>query len=204
MDHANVKLSKTELALVTDAAFILTKNNIISKVYEMFGLLSEDLQKRVAGKRALLSPEVVAISPKIYRGEQYMGLPYVMMDYPRFYSGKDVIAVRCLFWWGNFFSITLHLSGKFVAVYETALHNWIEQHKNRDWFICDSDDAWQHHFGKDNYQPLSETGEDILNETLSGGKGFIKLAKKMPLEKWDDAVGFFTKEYGALLQIFGY
>ena len=37
---ANVKLSARELDLVNDAEFILTKNNIIAKVYELFGDLS--------------------------------------------------------------------------------------------------------------------------------------------------------------------
>ena len=39
--NANVKLSKSELQLVCDEQFILTKNNIINKVYQLFGALSD-------------------------------------------------------------------------------------------------------------------------------------------------------------------
>ncbi len=202
MNNANVKLSKTELSLVTDAAVILTKNNIIAKVYELFGALSEELQKLALDNSAILPPEARAVSPKIYKGEQYLGLPYVMLDYPRYYSGKDVIAVRCLFWWGNFFSITLHLSGKFRSFYETALRNWIKQHGNNNWFVCVHNDAWQHHFGPDNYQPLPAGDENEFDETLLGGREFIKLAKRIPLEQWDSAIDFFTAEYRTLLRMF--
>src|SRR3569623_367034 len=101
MDNANVKLSKTELLLVTNAEVILTKNNIILKVYEMFGLLAERQQYYALQKKDALPKEALSVSPKIYKGEQYRGLPYVMLDYPLYYKGKDVFAVRSLFWWGN-------------------------------------------------------------------------------------------------------
>ena len=39
--NANVKLSQSELQLVCDEQFILTKNNIINKVYLLFGTLSD-------------------------------------------------------------------------------------------------------------------------------------------------------------------
>lgn len=201
MNNANVKLSKTELLLVTDAAFILTKNNIILKVYEMFGLLSDSLQNYTVDKKDKLRPEFFSMSPKIYKGEQYRGLPYVMLDYPRYYKGSDVFAIRSLFWWGNFFSITLHLSGKFVKQYETALHKWIKEYNNHGWFISVGQDAWEHHFEKDNYQLLTEAGNIVLEETFTGSKEFIKLAKKIPLQQWEKAIDFFTEEYKALLQI---
>ncbi len=200
MSLANVKLSKTELALVTDKEIILTKNNIISKVYEMFGALSDEFQQYSADKKELLPSELLSVSPKIYKGEQYIGLPYVMLDYPRVYSKQDVLAIRCLFWWGNFFSITLHLSGKFLALYKTNLQAWMEKNSGHDWHIGVNTDAWQHHFENDNYLPLKEAGDIILNNGFD--KGFIKLAKKIPLHQWDDAIIFFTKQYNELLSVF--
>jgi len=204
MNNANVKLSNTELQLVTDAAVILTKNNIILKTYNLFGLLAEDMQQYTAAKKDKLPPEVLAISPKIYKGEQYRGLPYVMLDYPRHYKGADVFAIRCLFWWGNFFSITLHLGGRFVKQYEAGLRQWVREHGDKDWFISVGTDAWQHHFEEDNYQLLPADGGTVLDETLAGSKEFIKLAKKIPLQQWDDAMEFFTEEYNALLRLVEY
>src|SRR5580658_8387468 len=108
MEYANVKLSKTEFELVTDTQVILTKSLVIGKVYTLFGMLASDFRLMAFEKSGLLPLEVLSVSPKISRGEQYLQLPYVVLDYPRFYTRNDVLAIRCFFWWGNFFSITLH------------------------------------------------------------------------------------------------
>ena len=67
-----------------------------------------------------LPEEVLIQSPKISRGENYNGLPYVMLDYPRCFGKEDVFAMRTMFWWGNFFSITWHLKGKYSKEYIAA------------------------------------------------------------------------------------
>ena len=107
---ANVKLSPRELDIVCNADLILTKNNIIAKVYDLFGSLSE---YNVSTADQFLTEEIKNISPKISKGENYEGLPWVMLDYPRYFTANDVFAIRTYFWWGNFFSITLHVKGKF-------------------------------------------------------------------------------------------
>lgn len=196
MNNANVKLSKAELSLVTDASFILTKNNIIAKVYNMFGLLSSQWQNNTG----MLPAEASNISPKIYKGEQYLGLPYVMLDYPRLYTNTNVLAVRCFFWWGNFFSITLHVAGSMLQTYKHQLAQWVDGHSGQGWYICVNDEPWQHHFGENNYCSIDITGNEILSDRIESNS-FVKLAKKLPLEQWDDAVSFFMKEYGELMQV---
>src|SRR4051812_10400669 len=114
MYATNVGLSKNELEMVTSSEFILTKNRIVEKVYRLFGLLSEDYKNILQEYATALPAEVFASSPKIYKGENYLNLPYLMMDYPRVFLKDDTFAIRCFFWWGNYFSITLQLSGKFL------------------------------------------------------------------------------------------
>src|SRR5688572_20484305 len=109
----NVKLSKEELGMVTDAGLILTKNRIIQKVYDLFGEVSMVYQQQ----HDRFPVEVVAVSPKISRGENYRGLPWVMLDYPRRFSQADVFAIRSFFWWGGFFSFTLQLKGSYLHQY---------------------------------------------------------------------------------------
>lgn len=204
MNNANVKLSKNELALVTDASVILTKNLIINKVYQLFGQLSDALAGCLHENKPFIADEAFAIHPKIYKGEQYLGLPYVMLDCPRVYNGPDVFAIRCFFWWGNFFSITLHLGGRFLLLQANGLRQWLHKNTGNGWYIGVNTNAWQHHFGENNYCSIDVMGNTILEETLAGGQNFVKLAKKMPLEQWDNAVLFFTEEYERLLQVFKY
>jgi len=113
MPTTNVELSKNELELVSSSEFILTKNRIIEKVYNLFGALSEQYKAALNEHREILPVDIFKTPPKIYKGENYLSLPYVMMDYPRMFSKEDVFAIRSFFWWGNYFSITLQLSGKY-------------------------------------------------------------------------------------------
>lgn len=186
---ANVKLSKEELALVTSAEFILTKNRIVQKVYELFGDLSEEFRKR----SKQLPSTFLAVPPKISKGENYLGLPWVMLDYPRIFSNADVFAIRCFFWWGKFFSITLQLHGSNKTSYSDSIRSYLATNPG-EWWICTGDDPWQHHFDSNNYCMYDA---DLDLATLP----FIKLAKKIPLEQWDQSYDFFSVTFRQIMQM---
>jgi regulatory protein YycI of two-component signal transduction system YycFG len=76
-------LSTYEMQLVTDAALLLTKNKIINKVYSMFGDLSEEYKRSISENNINV---INLVNAKISKGENYQGLPYVMLDYPRQFS----------------------------------------------------------------------------------------------------------------------
>ena len=121
MDTSKIQLSAEEMQLVSNSAWILTKHRIIEKVYRLFGDCAAEMQVYLAERKALLPGEVFRLPPKISKGEQYEALPYVVLDYPRFFTAEEVFAVRSFFWWGHYFSITLHLKGKFQQQYQQAI-----------------------------------------------------------------------------------
>ncbi|MEP6684581.1 MAG: hypothetical protein ABJA35_15025 [Parafilimonas sp.] len=197
MPHTNVELSKNELELVTSSEFILTKNRIIEKVYNLFGLLSETYKNVLHLHKENLPHEIITSSPKIYKGENYLTLPYVLMDHPRVFSKDDVFAIRSFFWWGNYFSITLHLSGKYLQLFKNSIQQKLNNAIIYDYFICVNDEQWQHHFEETNYKLLKEI--DSAQEHLN--KPFFKIAKQLSLQKWNDAEDFYLKNYTSLLEI---
>jgi hypothetical protein len=193
---ANVKLSAAELKLVLDANFILTKNNIIAKVYDLFGNFSSFYVEK-ASKQASLPEEVVQISPKISKGENHEGLPWVVLDYPRFFSKEGEFSIRTFFWWGNFVSITLLLSGSYQQIYQPSIQRFHQSRESEHWFLCRHPNKWLHHFREDYYQPFSSfTSADIIQLP------FIKLAKKVPLQQWDHIEIEMEKSFSTLLQLF--
>ena len=105
-----ITLSPKELSLVTDPAFILTKRAIIEKVYELFARNIEVIKSEFETAAVKLPLAVASGTPKISKGENYRQLPYVMLDFPRCFSGNDVFALRTLFWRGPCFSLTPPLS----------------------------------------------------------------------------------------------
>ena len=201
MPDTNVKLSKEEMMLVNDRQFILTKQIIISKVYKLFGLLNEEYKLVIKNKKLLLKDEVLRPPAKIYKGEQYLQLPYVLMDYPRCFAKTDVFAIRSFFWWGNFFSITIHLAGIHLEEYKEYIFLFIEQQKNSGWYICINDTEWQHDFGEQNYLPVYACMQDANLMKTIRGKPFIKLAKKIELAEWNNVHEFFIQNFSALTEM---
>lgn len=196
MKITNVELSKNELELVCDSEFILTKNRIIEKAYNLFGLLSETYKTTLEGYKTILPPEIFKASPKIYKGENYLSLPYVLMDHPRVFLKEDVFAIRSFLWWGNFFSITLHLSGRFLEAFKDNINASLENGEYNDHFVCINEEQWQHHFEKTNYVRLNETTSGDVLQRL-----FFKLSKKMALTEWEKAPDFFENSYLQFLRL---
>jgi hypothetical protein len=197
MNAAKIQLSAEELQLVQNASWVLTKNKIIKKVYALFGTLSE--QMKPALEAAGLPGEVLKIPAKISKGENYNGLPYVMLDYPRFFSMEDIFAVRSFFWWGNYFSITLHLKGAYKALFATALQKNIAVLAASGYHISISGGEWQHELDDQNY--LSLSGMDaVAVEKIFAQYPFLKLSAKISFQQWNESEMIFEKLFNALLQ----
>jgi hypothetical protein len=189
----DTSLSSYEIELVTDAEILLTKNQIIQKVSALFARLSEEYKECV---NTGSSNRTDLINAKISKGENYKGLPYVILDYPRQFGRVDVFAIRTFFWWGNFFSITLQLSGEYRHTHFSALQQAIDKDVFTGWFLGCSDSAWEHHFESDNYESI-EQGNNYSLEHLST----IKIAKKIPLNKWDEVELFLKDNFRYLMEV---
>ena len=129
--------------------------------------------------------EVFNTSPKISKGENYLGLPWLMLDHPRHFEKENAFAIRTFFWWGNFFSITLHLSGSYKKSYDEKIISKFEMLKQKNFYLCNNDDQWSHHFEKTNYTSLKELMIERFEQQLRE-KNFIKLAIKIDLFQWEN------------------
>ena len=186
MDTTKIRLSPEEGALVISADWILTKNSVIQKTIQLLASLQTQQEILLLTYKGILPGEIINSSPKISKGENYKGLPYLVLDYPRYFNKEDTFAIRMFFWWGNFFSGTLHLSGIYKRMYEEKIIQSFETLKTEEFSICINEDQWEHHFEITNYLPLHSLTayqfEEIINR-----KPFIKLSKKISLEHWNSA-----------------
>lgn len=200
MNPAKIRLSATELELITNADWILTKNAILQKVKNILEALQAEQQDYLAKEKINFPAEFIAPLPKISKGENYKGLPYLVLDHPRYFDKENVFAIRTLFWWGNFFSITLHLSGHCKELFQQQLINAYSVFADSDFFLCINDDQWEHHFEKDNYTPVKEITSREFEQLLSK-KPFIKLAQKYPLQQWDEIPHLLFTEFRKTMEI---
>ncbi len=94
---------------------------------------------------------LLAITPKISKGENYEGLPYLILDYPRLFDVNNIFTIRSMFWWGNFFSITLQLAGDHKEKNLSHIENAYDDLIKHQFYIGVNENQWKHHFKEDNY-----------------------------------------------------
>lgn len=196
MNHrAKIHLSNLETELVNNTEWIFTKQKIIEKLYNLFGELHDEYRKIVEGQLHLLPSVFQKPGGKISRGENYNGLPYVMLDYPAVFGKENILAVRTMFWWGNFFSTSLHLSGSYVK--QQHIHEWLSYFQERDFFICVNETQWQHDFHPMNFIDI-KTMDDNQTELLTK-KDFFKVAAKIDLYQWNAAPELLKQSFEEII-----
>lgn len=179
MERAKITLSEQEHRLMMDPSVILTKNRVIEKIYELFGHCSSDCLSML-----MLPPEVAAIHPKIAKGEAYRGLPYVMLDYPRYFTSNDVLAIRTFFWWGNYVSVTLHLKGRYLSIFGRSILERYAELVDQQWAVSIGEDEWDHDLNGGGYLFLAQMDKKRLEDQLLNGV-FVKLSCSFSLKSWD-------------------
>ncbi len=199
MDVTKIRLSQLEMELVINAEWILTKNSILEKAKQLLGRIQNLYRERLAVIPGLPA-KVRLSSPKISKGENYRGLPYLVLDYPRCFEKADIFAIRTLFWWGNFFSITLQLSGSYKKNAEEKIIRSYRSLAENGYSVCISNDPWQHHFEKDNYSLLSGIAPVAFAKMIREAS-FIKLAVKTELQRWDECEEIFPEYFEQMTEL---
>lgn len=184
MDATKIRLSAEEAALMMNADMILTKNRILEKVKSLLFQIQEDQQDHLSNK-SFLPIAVQAIPPKISKGENYNGLPYLVLDHPRFFDKENMYAIRTMFWWGNFFSTTLLLSGEYKMLLQQQFINNYDALKRAGYYICINADPWQHHFEEGNFVEIASLNKMEWEASIRSHP-FLKLSKQIPLTQWEN------------------
>ncbi|MES1219171.1 MAG: hypothetical protein ABUT20_26940 [Bacteroidota bacterium] len=197
MNRAKIHLSEEELQLLQNAEWVLTKNKIISKVYDLFGMVAEQMQTIIQSEP--LPEGIAAGTPKISRGENYNGLPYVMLDYPRVFGKEDIFAIRSFFWWGNYFSITLHLKGAYKRMFVDVIQKKVPLLATNHFFISIADDEWKHEIDEHAYMLLQNVSTDDIRRLLHR-HDHLKISSMISFAEWADAGKRFVELFGILLK----
>ncbi len=197
MADAKIRLSSEEMELVLNDQWILTKNTVLRKVNDLLVQVLEAQQALLPLFAGRLPAEVLTISPKISRGDQYRGLPWLVLDHPRSFGREATFAIRTFFWWGNYMSVTLQLSGGYQLRYSSALQAAFPLLQHDGWLIGTGESAWEHHVEEQNYTAL--TSLDSRQFAVCCGQPFLKLVKLHSLKEWDQLTGQLAGDFGQLM-----
>jgi hypothetical protein len=194
MQRPKLMFSDTELQLALNRDVFLTKNRIIEHVYEQLGEIGNisfnefDLLKPKI-------PEALDILPKISKGENYEGLPWVMLDYPRqFDKQKGHFAGRIFFWWGNYYLVQFQVSGIYLPeilkmVNQSLIPFTIKGHEVLAGFVEDPWDFKLPQKGlnalKSNFKPFTPDTQKVFKIAIALPIGQFYNLKEVSLSLFD-------------------
>ncbi len=192
-----------ELRCLQDTRFLRTKATATQKVQQLLNQTLEELQEYNATQPLTFPEGVQTQAGKLSRGENYRGFPYLVLDYPRKFSQDDVLALRTMFWWGHFYSITFQLGGASWQRYRPAVQRNLSHLYGTSTWLCVNDDPWQHHRQPDNYRPLDTlSAEEQQNQFIEAN--FLKLARFLPVDAWEllpQSASLFLGEMVELIEL---
>ncbi|MEY4594563.1 MAG: hypothetical protein RIQ47_973 [Bacteroidota bacterium] len=184
MQFTKMNLSNEERAVLGNKEFFLIKRNISEKFDTVFSEMQSSWMREVSGWN-LPVEGIDRTRGKIFKGENYRLFPYTIMDFPRHFSKEAVFAVRTMCWWGHECSVTLHIQGKALAIYQTNLEDRLSRMSIADLYFCINDTPWEYHYETDNYVSFSQLTFSAMVHRLNH-TGFLKLSYRIPLEKITD------------------
>jgi hypothetical protein len=187
-------LNEKELAYLHNTDFLLTKRKLIEQLQRVLSLSQQQIKQAIEDSKASLPANCLQRAGKISRGENYRGLPYLILDYPRLLAKNDVFSFRSMFWWGHFFSCTLHLQGQSLQLYRSQLQENMLGKTTAlpaDTWICVNSTPWEYHYEPSNYKLLKEVLPGELRLLLD--REFVKLSRKMPLQQYEQLSAFSSE-----------
>lgn len=192
---ANIQIRNDEMRVITNSEFFRTKHQVSAKIKLLFGELRNAL-KNTTPEFTWIPPQVDIETGRIFQGENYKQLPYIILDYPKLFGKTSVFSFRTMFWWGHHFSFTLHLEGEALEERRDALIKNSSRLKDKGFYICVHHSPWEYHYETDNYCALEKTPN--LEEVLQASK-FIKLSRKLSLYEWEETEAFAVETFVTLM-----
>ena len=186
---------------MSDASFFHTKVEVTQKIYSMYSLLINKIQSSVPHQNFKYPEQTDLSLGKISKGENYRKLPYIVVDFPRYFKKPDMLVYRAMFWWGKYFIFTLHLSGSCAVKYKASfLENYVKLNLKNTYF-CISKKQWEHAVSKRDFRRMDKlTREEI--EACINANGFIKISRKLPLKDYKKFLATGSDTFEEFLSVF--
>ena len=187
MQNSSIKLTNKEFELILDTEYPLLKKNAIDKIQAHLHELGEQLITNQQITRSLHT-----ISYKISKGENYLNLPYLVLDLPKIDGNHFPILCRTLFWWGKYFSFNVFIRKDDYNM--DTFEKKIKSQPVKGIHVLQSDKIWQQDLDSEDYINLSNWPEYIITEGP-----YLKLSIKHPIEEIDTLLEKAAYHYELIL-----
>ena len=182
-------LTEKEKLVISDTEFLKTKIAVMDKMHNLFSEVRKTLKSSIEKTNFEFPSEIDINNGKIFKGENYNSLPYTILDFPKLFSKSDTFTFRTMFYWGSFFSSTIHISGHSLEKYESYLKKNLHSLIDEQVYFCVHNNPWEYHYDIDNYILLNNKKLNLIEN-----RKFIKISKKFDLEQYQ-ILPFLVDDY---------
>ncbi len=175
-------------AHLSDARTFQLKRAFTTEISRVWVSLCDQLREEASFRNFDFPEGVNTRVPRIRKGENFHGLPWVLCDFPARFSRESVFALRNFFWWGKGFLFVLHLSGDALNAYREVLAEKLPENLSEEYRISVSGREWEY----DPEQIVFEKGPDRAAASLREAS-FLKVMASLPPEAPDSFPAFFLR-----------
>ncbi len=201
MTSRNNRFTPAERKALHNKDFFYIKASATKKIDILLAGVRDEIKSEIKKKKLLFPEEADASAGKIFKGENYAGLPYMVLDFPKYFTKESVFSFRTMCWWGNFFSFTLHLQGKALEERRNLMITNGNAFRKKNIFICINSTPWNYQYNSTNYQLIDKFPEEKIKHLFSS-KEFVKLSRKTGLNEYRNLPRFCRESFQLFLPAF--
>ncbi|MCS7078134.1 MAG: hypothetical protein NZ455_15585 [Bacteroidia bacterium] len=181
-------LSAYEVCILHDKAFFEAKHAIMQKWERFLSHTADEIYPFLSRSTCILPDEVKMSTPKISKGENYQGMPYMVLDYPRYFGKEDICVFRNILLWNRGLYSTWVFQGKYLplAVQSFSLPSEVEI------YLHQNTDKWVHEISPGDILLEPSTYSNFILETLNK-LDYLKFSAFLSFEQWN--VGLSDRVY---------
>lgn len=171
--------SAAELQALQNHEFFAVKARATGRMRDSFAALRDALRPTLPTSGWLCRSEVDVTEGFMTTGEDYEGLPYVVMDFPTHLGRAEKLAMRTLFWWGHYVVYSLIIEGAWIPQALERLGRQLPALEAAGVERTVAGTPWDWRRGAGHSEPL---GDDAATRAGLDGAPFVKLMRFLPLD----------------------
>ncbi len=181
MSHPQIQWNNEELEAVQITRLFEMKGDILRKVWKHFELLRDALRDEISSDSLLAPKEIDIRKGQVAKGENHLSLPFVYLDFPKYFSRSEKCTFRTFFWWGKYMVYALILEGALLPQYKKKIIEQFSILSEASFHLSIAQDPWEWRRGLPYTLSFDHQNREKLIKILNN-LTFVKLERFIDLD----------------------
>lgn len=187
-----VKLSSKEIELLSSNSFFEILKKVDGNLNSLLYSVQQEILSYWKNNSQLILPEEASQVPgKISKGYNYKGFPYQVMDFPSVFGKQDTFSFRVFFWYGNYFSANLLLTGRYAKEWKQEI---LRLNSEETFLLLDAD-IWESDISDRNKLSLTSANKPEIESFFDENES-IRLFRLFNMQKANQAEELIVNTFG--------